>query len=65
MALAKVKTEMTGTGGGRWTTREDAKTSSKTIRRRIDIAEMLSDIDVWDDEDFEVTFVLDENQNVL
>lgn len=34
MALAKVKTEMTGTGGGRWCKREEAKKASKTRRRR-------------------------------
>jgi hypothetical protein len=34
MALAKIKTEMKGTGGGRWTTREDAKRSANKRRRR-------------------------------
>lgn len=34
MALAKIKTEMKGTGGGRWTTRLDAKVSSNKRRRR-------------------------------
>jgi hypothetical protein len=34
MANAKVKTEMKGTGGGRWTTREDAKRSSRKRRRQ-------------------------------
>ena len=34
MANGKIKTEMTGTGGGRWTTREDAKRVSKKTRRR-------------------------------
>jgi len=38
MALAKVKTEMKGTGGGRWTTRADAKKSSAKRRRRADKA---------------------------
>ena len=36
MALAKVKTEMTGTGGGRYTTRADAKVSANKRRRRAD-----------------------------
>jgi hypothetical protein len=36
MARANVKTEMKGTGVGRWTTREDAKKSSKRIRREND-----------------------------
>jgi hypothetical protein len=36
MALAKVKLEMKGTGGGRWTTRQDAKRSSKKHRRAQD-----------------------------
>jgi len=34
MALAKVKLEMKGTGGGRWTTRADAKKSATKRRRR-------------------------------
>jgi hypothetical protein len=34
MALAKIKTEMKGTGGGRWTTRADAKKSANKRRRR-------------------------------
>jgi hypothetical protein len=33
MALEKVKTEMKGTGGGRWTTRYAAKTAAKKARR--------------------------------
>ncbi|OGQ79470.1 MAG: hypothetical protein A2289_23840 [Deltaproteobacteria bacterium RIFOXYA12_FULL_58_15] len=36
MALEKIKTEMKGTGGGRWCTREVAKKSSKKIRRHND-----------------------------
>ena len=36
MALSKVKTEMRGTGGGRWTTRADAKASARKRRRRED-----------------------------
>ena len=36
MALEKVKTEMKGTGGGRWCPREVAKKSSKKARRRND-----------------------------
>lgn len=36
MALAKLKTEMTGKMGGRWTTREDAKRSSRKARRAED-----------------------------
>jgi hypothetical protein len=36
MALKKLKTEMKGTGGGRWTTRAEAKTSSKKVRRQAD-----------------------------
>jgi hypothetical protein len=39
MALSKVRTEMKGTGGGRYTTRADAKTSAKKRRRRADKAE--------------------------
>lgn len=34
MALSNVKIEMKGTGGGRWTTREDAKRSANKRRRR-------------------------------
>jgi hypothetical protein len=30
--MARIKTEMKGTGGGRWTTREDAKKTSKKAR---------------------------------
>jgi len=33
MANEKVKTEMKGTGGGRWCTREVAKTASRKARR--------------------------------
>ena len=33
MANEKVKTEMKGTGGGRWTTRANAKKASKKARR--------------------------------
>lgn len=33
MALEKVKTEMKGTGGGRWCPRADAKKASKKARR--------------------------------
>ncbi len=36
MAWAKVKTEMKGTGGGRWTTRREAKKASRKIRRQKD-----------------------------
>jgi hypothetical protein len=36
MAYAKVKIEMKGTGGGRWTTRESAKVASKKRRRAQD-----------------------------
>lgn len=39
MALKKVKTEMRGTGGGRWTTREEAKRASRKARRGADKAE--------------------------
>lgn len=35
MGVAKVKPEMKG-DTSRWTTREDAKRSSKKIRRRVD-----------------------------
>lgn len=38
MANGKMKTEMKGTGGGRWTTREDAKRCSKKQRRANDKA---------------------------
>ena len=33
-----IKTEMKGTGGGRWTTREDAKKTSRKARRENDRA---------------------------
>jgi len=36
MAYKAQKTEMKGTGGGRWTTRAEAKTASDKIRRRYD-----------------------------
>ena len=36
MANSKIKTEMTGTGGGRWGKREEAKRSSNKRRREID-----------------------------
>lgn len=36
MAWTKVKTEMKGTGGGRWTTRAEAKRASRKARRRLD-----------------------------
>lgn len=36
MALEKVKTEMKGTGGGRWTTRANAKKAAKKARRVAD-----------------------------
>jgi hypothetical protein len=38
MALAKVKVEMKGTGGGRWDTRANAKRASKKARRAQDKA---------------------------
>lgn len=38
MAHGKIKTEMKGTGGGRWTTRQDAKDTSKKKRRLNDKA---------------------------
>jgi hypothetical protein len=40
MALAKVKTEMKGTGGGRYCHREEAKTAAKKRRRRADRREV-------------------------
>lgn len=36
MANAKIKTEMKGTGGGRWDTRANAKKFSKKARRQAD-----------------------------
>lgn len=36
MGHERIKTEMKGTGGGRWTTRAEAKASSKKRRRRAD-----------------------------
>lgn len=38
VALEKVKTEMKGTGGGRWMTRAEAKKASKRARREADKA---------------------------
>lgn len=38
MKAFNTKTEMKGTGGGRWTTRFDAKRTSKKARRRDDKA---------------------------
>jgi hypothetical protein len=39
MAHKVKKTEMKGTGGGRWTTRAAAKKASSKIRRRYDKVE--------------------------
>jgi hypothetical protein len=36
MANAKVKTEMKGTGGGRWVTRAEAKQGARKARRNAD-----------------------------
>jgi len=36
MSLGKIKTEMKGTGGGRWMYRSDAKKASKKTRRLAD-----------------------------
>ena len=36
MAYQSVKTEMKGTGGGRWCKRAEAKKGSKKLRRRAD-----------------------------
>ena len=36
MARGKIKTEMSGTGGGRWTTRREAKMASRKRRREVD-----------------------------
>lgn len=36
MALASVKLEMTGTGGGRYCTRAEAKDGARKRRRRLD-----------------------------
>lgn len=33
MALGKIKTEMKGTGGGRWVKRAEAKKAAKKARR--------------------------------
>jgi len=38
-----IKTEMHGTGGGRWTTREDAKQTSRKARRENDRRERCAD----------------------
>ncbi len=35
-----IKIEMRGTGGGRWSTRAEAKDKSKKLRRRVDKAEV-------------------------
>lgn len=35
-----IKTEMKGTGGWRWTTREDAKQTSRKVRRRYSRAQV-------------------------
>jgi hypothetical protein len=40
MARGKWKTEMKGTGGGRWTHRADAKKVSKKVRRARDKKEV-------------------------
>lgn len=60
MALHVKKTEMNG-DTSRWMRRAVAKDESKTVRRRIDIAEIASSVDYYDGEDFEVTFVVDTN----
>lgn len=36
MALGRIKTEMNGTGGGRWGRREEAKKAANSARRRAD-----------------------------
>lgn len=36
MALPKIKTEMKGTGGGRWDTRANAKKAANKARRAAD-----------------------------
>jgi hypothetical protein len=36
MANGRIKTEMKGTGGGRWCPRAEAKKVSKKARRRLD-----------------------------
>jgi hypothetical protein len=52
MAYGKIKTEMKGTGGGRWTHREDAKKAANRKRReankQID-SEVLTDEDAYYD----------------
>lgn len=40
MAHGRIKTEMKGTRGGRWTTRAQAKAASRKVRRRADRAEV-------------------------
>ena len=40
MSRGNIKTEMTGTGGGRWCTRLEAKTISKKLRRQNDKKEI-------------------------
>lgn len=40
MAYETTHTEMTGTGGGRWTTRAIAKHESSRVRRRNDRSEI-------------------------
>jgi hypothetical protein len=40
MALEKVKTNMHGTGGGRWCSRNEAKTASRKARRKEDKREI-------------------------
>lgn len=42
MALGKIKTEMKGTGGGRWTTRTEAKRAARKARRKADRKEVAS-----------------------
>lgn len=36
LGIKKIKTEMTGTGGGRWMKRAEAKKVSKRARRELD-----------------------------
>ena len=54
MAHNVVKTEMTGTGGGRWCPRAEAKMGSKKVRRQHDrsyVAEGLRDLEDQDEEE--------------
>jgi hypothetical protein len=44
MARGKIKTEMNGTGGGRWTSRAEAKTASNQRRREIAKEEALANL---------------------